>query len=656
MIIQVSPSLNIFETLSYHYTGDPALLKPGLRVVIPLGNRITAGWVIDTHSHYKGKVKDILGVIRDGYLPDKHFLAFVKAVSGVYFTSVGMLLDAALPPSQKPISAIYFENKEKEGKVEKLHRYSLDELQRLSSAGAIEGFYKSRDSAPVVSLNHGPEAEFTGGFNRHNFGRETGENRFLIGYRRETRYREIIHDCLSHGKSVLITVPDNLTAVYLAEKLEPGTGTGAGTGKVCVDLYNSEVKPKDREILWRDYALAGKTGVVVGGQSAVLLPITNLGAVICERAGSSVYSRNHFSKYNIRLLSELRALHYNVSLMEGFSTHTVRSFNSRSQIFIEDRREEKIAAEVRMVRGGTKGIPADFVQLLNNYFLENKKVLVVLNKKESFNFLYCGKCKKVLRCPSCDRSIEVDGEFNLKCLHCGQERTSHTLCDRCGEPLALVEDISIASLKKALKQQVVETGIMTLSAEGLKDEHMYSLLRRIEDSKIIISTPVILNPLFNNMFDAVIYMRPESYFNIDEYDAAEKIFSMVAELRELVKKGGSLDIFSTFHFHYSLKLINDEEGFFGRELKYREWFHLPPFANVYHIEIKDKTLRKLGKEMRKIYTKFKDSLTIKRIYLKDRQAQRGVYKGVIEAHTQPEAILESELLGNRNIAIELVMI
>jgi primosomal protein N' len=650
MIIQVSPSLNIFETLSYHYTGDPALLKPGLRVVIPLANRITTGWVTDTHSHYKGKVKDILGVVKDGYLPDKHFLAFVKAVSGIYFTSMGMLLDAALSPSQKPITSLYFENKEKQGKIEKLSHYSIDELQRLSTDGAIETFYKSRDAGPAVSCCPGTGSEFTAGVNRHNFAHETPENRFLIGYHRETRYREIIHDCLNHGKSVLITVPDNLTAAYLAEKLEQGAMNAS------IDLYNSEVKPKDRETLWRDYVLANKTGVVVGGQSAVLLPIANLGAVICERSGSAAYSRTYFSKYNIRLLSELRAFHYNVSLMEGFSTHTVRSFHSRSQIFIEDQREEKIQAEVRMVRGGSRGIPADFVQLLNNYFLENKKVLVVLNKKESFNFLYCGKCKKVLRCPSCDRAIEVDGDSNIKCLHCAQEETAFTTCNRCGEPLALVEDISVASLKKALKQQVVETGIMTLSAEGLKDEHMYSLMKRIEDSKIIISTPVILNPLFNNRFDAVIYMRPESYFNIEEYDAAEKIFSMAAELRELVKKGGSLDIFSTFHFHYSLKLINDEEGFFGRELKYREWFHLPPFVNVYHIEIKDKSLRKLGKEMRKIYTKFKDSLTIKRIYLKDRQAIRGLYKGVIEAHTQPEAILESELLGNRNISIDLVMI
>ncbi|HEX3073535.1 MAG TPA: hypothetical protein VHP30_07980, partial [Ignavibacteriales bacterium] len=561
MIVQVSPSLNIFETLSYRYTGEHALLKPGLRVIIPLGKHITPGWVIDTHSHFKGKVKDIIGVVRDEYLPGKQYLAFVKAVSGIYFTSVGSLLDAALPPSRKPISAIYFENKEKDGKVEKLNIYSYEELQRMSSAGAIDVFYKSRNIAPAVSSRHSlPDAEYNIMTSKHDFGRETRENRFIIGFHRDARYREIIHDCLNHGKSVLITVPDNLTAAYLAQKLAPD----------IVDLYNSEIKPKDRETLWHDYALAGKAGVIMGGQSAVLLPISNLGAVICERAGSSIYGRNYFSRYNVRFLAELRALHYNVSLMEGFSTHTVRSFHERSQIFIEDKREEKIAAEVRMVRSGTRGIPADFIELLNHYFLENKKILVVLNKKESFNFLYCGKCKKVLRCPSCDGSIEVDAEFNLKCVRCGLEKKSHLSCDQCGEALALIEDISIASLSKALKQQVVETGIMTLSAEGLKEEHMYSLLRRIEDSKIIISTPVILNPVFNNMFDAVIYMRPESYFNIDEYDAAEKIFYMAAELRELIKKGGKLDIFSTFHFHYSLKLINDEEGFFGRELKYRE--------------------------------------------------------------------------------------
>ena len=110
MLIQVSPSLNIFETLTYNYTGNPALLKPGVRVVIPVGSRITTGWVTDTNkrSDYKGKVKDIIGVVQDDYIPNDRYIAFVKSVSDIFFTSMGTLLDASLPPKKRPISSLYF--------------------------------------------------------------------------------------------------------------------------------------------------------------------------------------------------------------------------------------------------------------------------------------------------------------------------------------------------------------------------------------------------------------------------------------------------------------------------------------------------------------------------------------------------------------------
>lgn len=637
MPVQVSPSLNIFGSLTYGYKGDPETLKPGTRVVIPIGTRMTTGWVTDTFSQYKGRVKNILAVVRDDYLPDRRFMEFFDAVSGIYFTSVGTLLDSSLPPTKKPMGSLYFENKNKEGKIEKLNKYSLKEIGEFSKTGPLECFYKSKNTLsdfPVSSMEPGSPED------------EPVQNRFILSYSRESFYREIIDDCLNRGKSLLITVPDNLTAAGLKEKLGE------------VDVYNSELKPKERDALWNKYARGGIAGVVVGGLTAAFLPISNLGAVICERAGSSAYRRSYFSRYHINLLARLRARHFNVPLIEGFSTRTVQSFREcdLSRVVIEERREEKIPVEVHMIKGGTRGLPENFIERLGTYFAENKKILVVLNKKESFNFLFCMKCKKILRCPKCDGLIDVDHEYNIKCIRCGLEKTSQTHCFKCGEPVSVVEDISIASVKKAVKSRVVETGLMTLSSEGLKEDHLYSVMRRIEDSNIVISTPVIVNPFFNGLFDAVVYIRPESYFNIDQYDAAEKIFSMAGELRELLKPGGSLDIFSTFHFHYSLQLINDEGGFFDRELKYREWFHLPPFANVYNIEVKAKDVRKLGKEMRKIHTKFKTLLTIKRVYLSGRKAVRGVYKGVLEAHAQPEAIRESGLLGKRDIFIDLVLI
>ena len=118
--MQVSPSLNIFSTLSYNYRGDPAILKPGVRVVVPVGNRLTTGWIIETSSHYQGRVKDIIAVVRDDYAPGSQFMAFVRAVSHLYFASMGSLLDYSLPPKKKPITGLYFENRENQEKVEKL--------------------------------------------------------------------------------------------------------------------------------------------------------------------------------------------------------------------------------------------------------------------------------------------------------------------------------------------------------------------------------------------------------------------------------------------------------------------------------------------------------------------------------------------------------
>ncbi|MCP4147129.1 MAG: hypothetical protein GY757_05205, partial [bacterium] len=156
MIIQVSPSLNIFETLAYRYTGDPELLRPGLRVVIPIGTRITAGWVMETRSDYKGRVKKILAVVKDDYVPDEAYMEFVKAVSGVYFTSPGTLLDSSLSPKKKAVSSLYFENKTN-GKTEKLNKYTPAELTKLAKQGAIECFYKG--TPPPPTLPESPEEE-----------------------------------------------------------------------------------------------------------------------------------------------------------------------------------------------------------------------------------------------------------------------------------------------------------------------------------------------------------------------------------------------------------------------------------------------------------------------------------------------------------------
>jgi len=633
MLVSVAPSWNIPEPLTYHFAGPETDIEPGQRVIIPLANQVTSAWVIDRHTDYQGKVKSIIGVVKNDFHPDPRYLAFARSLHETYFVSMGMILESHLSPKRKSLNNLYFPRPENSGKSERFSSLALSNLQQTSPGAPLEFFFKN-DSSPVPGVP-GEKPPIPGGPGH--------ERRFLVDYRRLDHYREIIAQHLGKGESLLIIVPDHLTALYLKSQI-------AG-----LDIYDSGVSVKEREKLWQDYRL-GKVGVVVGESMALFFPIPNLGAVICDRAGSTLFKQPAFSRIDPRLAAGLKAGAFSVPFIEGFSAMTVEAFHQQATIQVSDGRQSIPGLDVHILTAKDRGIPASLIELLKSYFVAQKKVALIVNRKQSTHFLLCSKCKKIQKCPVCFNMLKVDPDYHSSCGQCRFEQERFDRCPGCGQELSLVENASLESLKKSIQREVTEKGVLTLSAAEIDDIDV--LLEEVAGALVVIATPVMITPFFKDIFDVVIYLRPESLFDLDEYQAAEMIFSQAAELRELLKTDGHIDIFSTFHFHYSLRLINEEKAFFERELKYRQWFSLPPYARVFHLEVKAKSPRDLGRSMRAIYGKYKTELGIKRLFLESRKKVkgRGSYRGTIEAHTQPEALRRSGLAHERDVTIHPVMI
>lgn len=142
---------------------------------------------------------------------------------------------------------------------------------------------------------------------------------------------------------------------------------------------------------------------------------------------------------------------------------------------------------------------------------------------------------------------------------------------------------------------------------------------------------------------------------MNDYNSANMIRFTLFELKNIIKTNGSIDVFTLYNFLYVFKLINEEDELLNRELKYREWFYLPPFFSIYEIIIKSKNIRELGKDMRKIYNKYIDDLNIKEIKLLSRKKVRGYYKGSLKLHTEATKILNAELTKKRNISVKLIL-
>jgi primosomal protein N' len=586
---------------------------------------MVTGWVVGTSSSYSGPVKGIIGVVEGDYLPDQRYLDFARQVANHFLISLGMVLDYSLSPRAKGIRNLSLDLN---GKGKKIAHFSLSHMQAMAAGKPMQLRVKSREAPPGRELS----AATTGIKGSH-------DSRVMLGHQRLDKYSDIVATYLGRGQSVLIVVPDILTARYLATYLPDA------------DLYHSESRIGEREAIWQKYQ-QGVAGAVIGGLTAAFLPIHNLGCIIQERTQKQ-FSRSAYTAILPGEVADIRASSFRVPTIWGSDSYSVKMYHQKGGLEVDDLRQaEKASLQVERIKPGEKGIPRRVLEILRAEFQAGKKVLVVVNKRVSTEFLFCTSCNRTQRCPACRSPLVLSPEGATRCQKCARTVKESTVCPRCNTPISVIHDLSMAVLKDAVAKHIVEVGVCTLTADEIKS--IDKTLATIGEANVVIATPAIINPFFKNFFEVIIYLKPESAFNMNQYHAAEMIFSTIGELREMIRKGGQIYLFSTFHFHYAIRFADDEEAFFARELKYRQWFSLPPYARVYQVEIKDKDLRMLAGKMRDLYHSLGQTATVSRLYLLSRQPSRGFFKGALEVHGHGNEILAAGVMSRRDITVSLL--
>ena len=624
MLINVALSENISEPLTYRVPGDWTDIKAGMRVIVPLGKRITSGWVVSGESRYSGPAKSILGVISDRYTPDNGYLDFARNVAETHFISMGTLLDRALSPKRKPIQNLEYEYR---GKWWKLKDSTLSALIPMTMEQPLEFRYLFDEDWER------PPAE------ENQISAKTIGNRLILSHERYPYYRELFEKCARSGKSIILAVPDPLTAQYWKNKFPD------------LMLYTSATKPLQREQLWNDLQ-AGANRFICGGLTAIFLPAANLGCIIIDRSGSGLYQPTAYSPLNVRRVAQIRSRTCSIPLVEGHSSHSVESYLQRDQLSIRDDRDPgRSSIEVRMVKKGDKGIPPELIELVKSQYLAKRKIWIILNRGKGNDYLYCPGCKRIEKCPSCGGNLQIEEDLSASCRSCAFRHSQMRLCSRCQKELSLNREMDLESIARAIRRTIVEEGVCTMIPE--KKKEWTGAASEAAGCSILLSTVRAVNPLFQGIFDVIIYVRPESLFNMNRFNSAEMIVSTVSEMRGLVKENGQIVVFSSYHFHYALQLIDRETDFFERELKYRSWFLLPPYFNVYLLELKNAELRSLAKKMREIYGKFRKGLNIKRIYLASRFKIRGSYHGGMELHCTADDLRQSGLHKTHGVSVSL---
>jgi len=625
--VEVALSLNTSENFSYELKGDVSSVYKGMRVIVPVWNRLASGWIINTESEYKGKVKPVLGVVEDEYIPDEKYLRFITEISDTFMISAGKLLDSSLSPAMRSKGGLFCGSEEGDFQV---FRKSVNELTKLGCGSTLKLFYKKK------GLEENRQSESTPG--KSEIPITSGKSIYLNNYRKD-HYNKIWSREKSWGRTPIIVLPNNLSMERYEHELND------------LQIYNSNVKAGTREKLWT-MARSGESLFIGGGESVLFLPVSNPGTVIIEKPGSFFYGRNIASGIDLRKAARIKSRIMGVDLIEGSNSLTSYHYFSRDFFKIDDKRTDSDESiSVKKLDPGIKIPPEQVIESIIKHFIKGERILVIVSRKGSKKFLFCPECKALYKCPSCGGSASISSNAEIICPSCSFSTSDVTECSKCGSGFKVIEDLSVNSLKKRLAEKAGSQYLFSFESE--KKVNVSNLERPDSSEKsIVILTPSEAGSIPEQAFDHAVIIKPESFFDLNNYNGGEQMYLFVRGLREVLIPNGKVDVYSVFHFHYSLKKINEEKQFLDRELKYRELFQLPPYFEVFYLKLSDRSLRGLGKKMRDVLCDFSDFFSIKRSYLISRSRIRGFYQGSIQIHSERGKLSDSGINKVNGIKIK----
>ncbi len=325
-------------------------------------------------------------------------------------------------------------------------------LRALAAAGLVELAGPASPPAGVPSLEAGPalypEQEVAVEAVRATLeGRERAgaPGAFLLegvtGSGKTEVYLHLAAEALARGRQVLVLVPEIGLTPQLVDRFRRRL-------PAPVVVLHSGMGDRERLEAWLQ-ARSGEAGVVLGTRSAVFAPLARPGLVVVDEEHDPSFKQQEGLRYHARDLAVWRARRLGVPALLGSATPSLESLHNVLRGRYRHLRLPRRAGGARPPRTAVLDLRRQPMEgLLSRALLEavarhlqaGGQVLLFLNRRGYAPTLLCHTCGWVAACGRCDAHLVAhQAAGRLRCHHCGAERPLPGCCPACGgvELLAL---------------------------------------------------------------------------------------------------------------------------------------------------------------------------------------------------------------------------
>lgn len=606
--VNVAVAMPLDRIFTYRTTQK---VEVGFRVKVPFGNSERLGFVVDLLLEAPGfGVKDVIEVIdRESVLLPEN-LVLANWLKEYYFCSLGEALETIVPswvkrPKRrvKPVPVIDSSKYDKILGCFELTVYQKDALERIKAA-----------------MDDGSE-----GVGKHSC------KRFLLygvtGSGKTEVYMRVVEEVIKRGKSAIVLLPEISLTPQIVSRFNnrfPGN----------IAIIHSNLTEAQRAAEWFK-VFDEKVQVVIGTRSAVFAPVKKLGAIIIDEEYEATYKQESNLKYNtIDVALKRSEIQGSLLIMGSATPSVVTYYRARSGDFNLLSLPERIGGsplpQIRVVNPvQDKGayvnwpiISKGFIEEVRNSLRNNEQVLLFVNRRGYFTFLYCSKCKYVLRCPHCDAPlilhyIKKDSTLKLlsepvgfshdsflKCHHCSFRMKPIIMCPNCNRNSLKYLGSGTQRTESVLRKIFPQVSLVRMDSDimqGVGD--YYEAIHKVwsGEAKVLLGTQMIAKGLDFPEINTCGILGIDTVLNLEDFRSAEWAFQLIQQIAGRVGRGGKqgvvfLETLNSEHYAIKFAKSNDYLSFFNREIELRKKFFYPPFSYLVRICF-------LGKNLDKVITK-----------------------------------------------------
>ncbi len=407
-------------------------------------------------------------------------------------------------------------------------------------------------------------------------------------------YFKLIDDTIKSGKNVLFLVPEIALASQLTKRL------ACKFGIKDVAIWHSSISEGERYDVWQKLR-KNEIKILAGARSAVFAPLKNIGLIIIDEEHENAYKQTNPSpRYDARKVAGKLAEFHDCPLIFGSATPDVstyyRAINSKNLFELPNRFNNAPIAKTSVInmqnnsKQAYKGLISVQLQKAIEETLEkNQQVILLINRRGFSTFTQCQACGAVIECENCSIPMIWHSESSdLKCHYCNRTKSFPDFCGDCGSDALKNSGTGTQKIELLIKELFKNAKIERIDSDILtkKNAHI-ELLEKFQQKEIdiLIGTQMIAKGLDNPNVTLVGVISADASFNLPDFRASERGFQLLTQVAGRSGRGkfsGSV-IFQTYNpDFYALENAKAQnyKDFYQTEIKAREEFDYPPFAQV----------------------------------------------------------------------------